>query len=216
MTEYDRYTYYNNIDDIPGYPKLFIKDGDFVFVTDKNTGEILEKLSMTQSTKYWVNEWNTNKLLKAFHYKGLQLPKSDPDTAKNIKELKKLCSDNTRHRKGDTGFLLDFIMKDDVTKTESKIFLYLTKNVVVWNYAVVCMYGVKEASELNTDKQLRAVWKSLQDKGLICIVNTDFECDGEYKILVKLHPRLYWEGRYSAWLVKCKSDYEYEDPITVS
>lgn len=215
MTEKREYTFHNKVDDIPNYPNLFIRDGVFVFLTNKHTGEILDKLSIPDAVKLWTHEWNTNYTFRSFYQKGLQYPKDDPDTAKNLKELKKLCSDNTRHRKGDTGFLLDFIMKDSINKTESKVFLHLTKQVVVWNYAITTQEDIKTAAELKTDKQVKAVWTSLQDKGLIVTINSEFDVGDDYKILVKIHPRLYWEGRYSAWLVKCKADYEYEDPITV-
>ena len=211
-----RYVYENRIDDIPNYPTLFIRDEDFVFITNKHTGEITEKLTLYDAVQYWIEEWNTNPVFRGYYQRGLHCPKDDPDTANNIKELKKLCSDNSRHRKGDTGFLLDFLMKDDISKTESKVFLYLAKQVFVWNYCAVTMEEIATASELKSSKQVKAVWNSLQDKGLIHVINTDFDVYGEYKILVKLHPRLYWVGRYSAWLVKCKSDYEYEDSITVS
>lgn len=212
MTDYERYY---RIDDIPNYPTLFVRDGTFVFVVNKHTGEISNKLTLPQYVEYWRNEWNTNPLLKNYYQKGLFYPKQDPDTAKNLKDLKKLCSDNTRHRKGDTGYLLDFIMLDQCSKTESKVFLHLCKKVIVWSYCTTNLDEIQAITELKSMKQVKAVWNSLQDKGFLCVVNTDFDLDGQYKTLVKLHPRLYWEGRYSAWAVKCKADYEYEDSITL-
>lgn len=204
------------VDDIPDYPILFIRDGGFVFETDKYTGEIQNKLCIEGYVKVWCSEWVSNPIFKSYYHKGYSIPKQNPDTAKSLKELKKLCSDNTRHRKGDTGYLLDFLMEGDCNKTESKIFLHLSKNVIVWNYCITSLEEIKSISELKSDKQLKAVWKSIQEKGLVTEVRGDIETsDGVYKMLVKLHPKLYWEGRYSAWLVKCKADYEYEDPITI-
>ncbi|UZS00858.1 hypothetical protein [Pseudomonas phage vB_PsaM_M1] len=212
MTEYERFY---RIDDIPNYPTLFIRDGDFVFVVNKHTGEISNKLTLMQYVDFWREEWEINSNVRDFYTKGLFHPKQDPDTATNLKDLKKLCSDNTRHRKGDTGYLLDFIMLDQCSKTESKVFLHLCKKVIVWSYCTTDMQDLQSVTELKSSKQVKAVWKSLQDKGLLCVVNTDFDVYGEYKILVKLHPRIYWEGRYSAWAVKCKADYEYEDSVTL-
>lgn len=203
------------IDDIPHYPTLFIRDGDFVFVTNKETGEITNKLTLSEYVDVWREGWNTNPILKSYYTKGLFQPKQDPDTATNTTELKKLCSDNTRHRKGDTGYLLDFLMLDQCSKTESKVFLHLCKKVIVWSYSTTDMDEIQSITELKSNKQVKAVWKSLQDKGLLSVVNTNFHIDGEYKTLVKLHPRIYWEGRYSAWAVKCKADYEYEDSISL-
>jgi hypothetical protein len=207
-------TYYR-IDDIPNYPYLFIRDGGFVYLTNKDTGEIIDNLSLTEYVDLWRKEWNINPDFKSYYTKGLFQPKQDPDTATNTTELKRLCSDNTRHRKGDTGFLLDFIMLDQCSKTESKVFLHLCKKVIVWSYSTTDMEEIQSVTELRSTKQVKAVWKSLQDKGLLSVVNTNFLTHGEYKTLVKLHPKIYWEGRYSAWAVKCKADYEYEDLETL-
>jgi len=212
MEDYDRY-YVTH--DIPNHPTLFIRDGDFVFVVNKHTGEISEKLTLTEYVDCWRNEWDTNPVFKAYYMKGYFLPKTDPDTATTLKDLKRMCSDSTRHRKGDTGYLLDFIMTDQCSKTESKLFLYLCKNVVVWNYSVTTMEDIQECLGLKSLKQTKAVWKALQDKGLIFLLNSDFEVEGQYKILIKLHPKIYWEGRHSAWAAKCKEEYEYEDSVTI-
>lgn len=212
MEEYDRY-YATH--DIPNYPTLFIRDGDFVFAVDKHTGEISKKLTLTEYVECWRLEWDTNPIFKAYYMKGYFTPKADPDTATTLKDLKRMCSDGTRHRKGDTGYLLDFLMTDKCSKTESKLFLYLCKNVVVWNYSVTTIEDIQEYLDLKTLKQTRAVWKALQDKGLIFLLNSDFEVEGKYKLLVKLHPKIYWEGRHSAWATKCKEEYEYGDSVTI-
>lgn len=203
------------IDDIPNYPYFWIRDDDSIYITDKISGLIEKVISIDNLDVAWHEECANNEVFNDFYRKGYVYPDKDPDTAQNIKELKNYCSDNTRHRKGDTGYLLDFIMDDKCNKTESKIFLHLCKNVIVWNYAITTMDELKSVAELKSDKQLKSVWKSMQEKGLLQVVNTEFEANGTYCMLVKVHPKLYWEGRYSAWLVKCKADYEYEDPISI-
>lgn len=204
------------VDDIPNYDNLFIRDGRRVFVVNKHTGEILHNLSVLEYCDFWVNDYTTNKDMQKFYRRGLFSPKGNPDTAQNIKELRKLCSDTTRHRKGDTGYLLDFLMADACNKTESKLFLHLTKNIIVWNYAVVNYSDLPDVTGVKTSKQLKTIWQNIQEKGLMQVLNENFKVEDGYCILVKVHPKVYWEGRYTAWIAKCKADYEYEDAITVS
>jgi len=201
------------IDNIPHYPTLFIRDGDFVYATNKDTGEITNTLSLGEYVMLWRKEFKENPYVNHYYTKGLFQPNKDPDTATNTTELKKLCSDTSRHRKGDTGYLLDFLMLDQCSKTESKVFLHLCRKVIVWSYSTTDLDEVQAITELKSKKQVKAVWKSLQDKGFLSVVNTGFYTDGEYKTLVKLNPKMYWKGRYSAWAVKCKADYEYEDSL---
>jgi hypothetical protein len=200
------------VDDIPDYPFLFIRDGAFVYMTNKHTGEISEALSVSEYCQLWNRERQTNPLFISYYEKGYSYPKPSPDTAKNISELVKLCSDKTRHRKGDDGFLLDFMWQEGstLTITETKLFRYICTNVEVWNYSVV----TEDSMIVTLGKGLRHTrdtFKSLESKGLIRVLNTKFDCHGEWKTLVKVHPKLYWKGRYSAWLAAIGESYEYED-----
>lgn len=202
------------IEDIPNYDNLFIRDGEWVFVVNKHSGEISHKLSVLEYADFWCKEWKENEALRTHLTKGYFLPKPNPDTAENIQELRMLCSDKSRHRKGDTSFLFDFMLRDECTKAESKLFLYLTRQVEVWNYSIIDYNSLPAIMNLS-ERQVRNIWKSLQEKGLISVVNTQFSTDEGWGILVKLHPKLYWEGRYSAWAAKCKNNYEYEDAIAL-
>lgn len=204
------------IDDIPNYPILYIRDGDFVFVTDKHTGEIYKKATLQEYVEIWWEGWNNNFTFKDFYTKGYSVPKDHPDTAKDIAELYKLCSDKTRHRKGDDGFLLDFLWKDQCTLNETKLFKYLCDNVAVWNYSVIDHNDMHIKLELKSKKNTGRIFKSLQDKGLIKLLDEKFDVKGEWKSLVKVHPKLYWKGRYSAWAVAIGNQYEYGEDVELS
>lgn len=212
----NKYEYVFQIDDIPNYPILYIRDGDFVFVTDKNTGEILKKASLQEYVEIWWEEWSNNFTFKDFYTKGYSVPKDHPDTAKDIVELYKLCSDKTRHRKGDDGFLLDFLWKDQCTLNETKLFKYLCDNVAVWNYSVIDPNDMHIKLELKSKKNTGRIFKSLQDKGLIKLLDEKFDVKGEWKSLVKVHPKLYWKGRHSAWAVAIGNQYEYGEDVELS
>lgn len=204
------------IDDIPNYPILYIRDGDFVFVTDKHTGEIYKKVTLWEYADIWLEEWNNNFVFRDFYTKGYSVPKDHPDTAKDIVELYKLCSDKTRHRKGDDGFLLDFLWNDSCTLTETKLFKYLCDNVAVWNYSVIDLNDMHTALGLKSKKNTGRIFKSLQDKGLIKLLDEKFDVKGEWKSLVKVHPKLYWKGRHSAWAVAIGNQYEYGEDVELS
>lgn len=204
------------IDDIPNYPILYIRDGDFVFVTDKHTGEIYKKATLWEYVDIWLDEWNNNFIFREFYTKGYSVPKDHPDTAKDIAELYKLCSDKTRHRKGDDGFLLDFLWKDQCTLNETKLFKYLCDNVAVWNYSVIDPNDMHIKLELKSKKNTGRIFKSLQDKGLIKLLDEKFDVKGEWKSLVKVHPKLYWKGRHSAWAVAIGNQYEYGEDVELS
>ena len=211
MTEYERFY---RVDDIPNYPFLFIRDGDFVFITNKHTGEISNTLSLTQYVECFNIERQTNPLFISFYEEGYVLPKLSPDTARDIPELIKLCSDKTRHRKGDDGFLLDFMWQDGCTITETKLFKYICSTVEVWNYAVLDETLMMATLGKGT-RHTKDTFKSLINKKLIRVVNTKFDCNGEWKTLVKVHPKLYWKGRYSAWLAAIGASYEYEETTEI-
>lgn len=213
MTEYiKQYA----IDDIPNYPILYIRDGNFVFVTDKHTGEIYKKATLQEYMEIWWEEWDNNFTFKDFYTKGYSVPKDHPDTAKDIAELYKLCSDKTRHRKGDDGFLLDFLWKDQCTLNETKLFKYLCDNVAVWNYSVIDPNDMHIKLELKSKKNTGRIFKSLQDKGLIKLLDEKFDVKGEWKSLVKVHPKLYWKGRHSAWAIAVGNQYEYGEDVELS
>jgi len=206
----DNYTTEYLVHDIPKYPLLFIRDGGWVYMTNKHTGEICDRLTLGESCLLWRYERQTNPLFISFYGKGLTFPKPSPDTAGNITELLKLCSDKTRRRKGDDGFLMDFIWQDSCTVTETKLFRYICTNVEVWNYAAVD----EDSMVMSLGKGVRHTrdtFKSLVSKGLIKVINPKFDCYGDWKTLVKVHPKLYWKGRYSAWLVAIGETYEYGD-----
>lgn len=204
------------VDDIPNYPILYIRDGDFVFVTDKHTGEIYKKTNLWEYVDIWLDEWNNNFVFRDFYTKGYSVPKDHPDTAKDIVELYKLCSDKTRHRKGDDGFLLDFLWNDSCTLTETKLFKYLCDNVAVWNYSVIDLNDIHTTLGLKSKKNTGRIFKSLQDKGLIKLLDEKFDVKGEWKSLVKVHPKLYWKGRHSAWAVAIGNHYEYGEDVELS
>lgn len=205
------------IHDIPTYPILYIRDGAFVFVVNKQTGEIYKKaITLTEYVEIWTHEWNTNSLFKAYYTEGYSVPKDSPDTAQDIIELYKLCSDKTRHRKGDDGFLLDFLWDNSCSLSETKLFKYLCDNVAVWNYSVVDQNLLHTALGLNSKKHSGRIFKSLQDKGLIKLLSERFDVKGEWLSLVKVHPKLFWKGRHSAWAVAVGSHYEYGEDVELS
>lgn len=212
----NKYTKEYVVDDIPNYPILYIRDGDFVFVTDKHTGEIYKKVTLDEYIEIWDYEWNNNTTFRDFYTQGYSIPKNHPDTAKDLSELHKLCSDKTRHRKGDDGFLLDFLWNEDCTLTETKLFKYLCENVIVWNYSVVDQDSFKGALKLKSKKHAGRVFKSLEEKGLIKLLHDRFDLGGTWKSLVKVHPKLYWKGRYSAWAVAIGLSYEYGEDIEIT
>jgi hypothetical protein len=213
MTEYERFY---RIDDIPNYPTLFIRDGDFVFVVNKHTGEISDKLTLEQYVDFWREEWEINTNVRGYYTQEYFAPKDHPDAAKDITELYKLCSDKTRHRKGDDGFLLDFLWADSCTITETKLFKYLCDNVAVWNYSVIDTKDMHISLGLKSKKNTVRIFKSLQDKGLIKLLDEKFDVKGEWKSLVKLHPKLFWKGRHSAWAVAIGNQYEYGEDVELS
>jgi hypothetical protein len=213
MTEYGIFC---RIDDIPNYPTLFIRDGDFIFVVDKHTGEISDKLTLTDYVCRWRQEWDNNSVFRSYYTLEYFTPKDHPDTAKDIAELYKLCSDKTRHRKGDDGFLLDFLWTDSCTITETKLFKYLCDNVAVWNYSVIDTKDMHTSLGLKSKKNTGRIFKSLQDKGLIKLLDEKFDVKGEWRSLVKLHPKLFWKGRHSAWAVAIGNQYEYEEDVELS
>jgi hypothetical protein len=204
------------VDDIPNYPILYIRDGGFFFATDKHTGEIYKKLTVWEYVSVWVDEWNNNPIFNEYYTKGYSVPKDHPDTAKNIAELLRLCSDKTRHRKGDDGFLLDFLWDDSCTLTETKLFKYLCDNVVVWNYSVIDPSDMHIALGLKSKKNTGRLFKSLQEKGLIKLLDDKFDVKCEWRSLVKVHPKLYWKGRHSAWAVAIGNHYEYGEDVELS
>jgi hypothetical protein len=213
MTEYERFY---RVDDIPNYPTLFIRDGDFVFVVNKHTGEISDKLTLEQYVDFWREEWDNNPVFRNYYTQEYFAPKDHPDAAKDITELYKLCSDKTRHRKGDDGFLLDFLWADSCTITETKLFKYLCDNVAVWNYSVIDTKDMHTSLGLKSKKNTVRIFKSLQDKGLIKLLDEKFDVKGEWKSLVKLHPKLFWKGRHSAWAVAIGNHYEYGEDVELS
>lgn len=212
----NNYTKEFAIDDIPNYPILYIRDGDFVFVTDKHTGEIYKKVTLAEYVNIWCEEWHSNPVFREYYTKGYFTPKDHPDTAKDIVELYKLCSDKTRHRKGDDGFLLDFLWNDSCTLNETKLFKYLCDNVAVWNYSVIDSNDMHIKLELKSKKNTGRIFKSLQDKGLIKLLDEKFDVKGEWKSLVKVHPKLYWKGRHSAWAIAVGNQYEYGEDVELS
>lgn len=211
--ETEEYLYSFPVHDIPDYEYLFIRNGEQVFVVSKETGEFVETLSLSDYTNLWRREWQNNPAFKSYYLQGIKKP-DNPDKAETLDELKSLCSDKTRHRRGNEGYLLDFLLNDSLTKTEIKLFDHLVKNVVVWNYSVVDYNNLSTVLSLS-DRQLRNLWRSLQDKGLVSVVNTQFLTDDGWRYLVKVHPMIHWEGRYSAWAAKCRAEYEYEDALTL-
>lgn len=215
MTE-NSYIKQHVVDDIPNYPILYVRDGDFVFVVDKHTGEIYKKLTLRDYVSVWVDEWNNNPIFNEYYTKGYSVPKDHPNTAKDIVELYKLCSDKTRHRKGDDGFLLDFLWDDSCTLTETKLFKYLCDNVVVWNYSVIDPTDMHIALGLKSKKNTGRLFKSLQEKGLIKLLDDRFDVKGEWRSLVKVHPKLFWKGRHSAWAVAVGNHYEYGEDVELS
>lgn len=212
----NRYTKEFIVDDIPNYPALYIRDGASIFVVYKHTGEISNKLTVTEYVKLWRHEWDNNHDFKYYYTKDYYVPKAHPDAAKDIAELYKLCSDKTRHRKGDDGFLLDFLWDDSCTLTETKLFKYLCDNVAVWNYSVINPSDMHTAIGLKSKKNTGRIFKSLQEKGLIKLLDEKFDVKGEWRSLVKVHPKLYWKGRHSAWLVAIGSHYEYGEDVELS
>lgn len=212
----NKYTKGFIVDDIPDYPILYIRDGDFVFVTDKHTGEIYSKVGLAEYIEIWIDEWNNNPVFKEYYMKGYSVPKDHPDTAKDIVELYKLCSDKTRHRKGDDGFLLDFLWNDSCTLTETKLFKYLCDNVAVWNYSVIDTTDMHTALGLKSKKNTGRIFKALQEKGLIKLLDEKFDVKGEWRSLVKVHPKLFWKGRHSAWAVAIGNQYEYGEDVELS
>lgn len=203
------------IHDIPNYPTLFIRDGDFVFVTNKDTGEISIKLSVGDYCTLWCNEFNSNLDVNKFYTKGYVYPKDSPDTARDITTLKALCSDNIKHIKGDQSYFLDFLNSDLVNTTHTKMFMWLCKQVVVWNYSVFYMEELYKNTP-RSRKQTKAAFQQLQDKKLVHVITNKFEGKQGWMLLVKVHPKLYWKGRYTAWAVKSGLDYEYEDSFLLS
>lgn len=203
------------LSEINGYTKDVLKDGNQFIVFDTDTGEVIGTFDTNGYVNWWLGEWNSNQVFRDHFTKGYRYPSLNPDDSKNMKELLAACSDKTRHRKGDTGYLLDYLMTGKLSKTESKIFIHLSKKLEVWNYCVTTFEEIKSVSELKSDKQVRTVWKSLQTSGLVTLVNTEFQYNKSYCWLVKLHPKLCWEGRYSAWLASLHADYEYEDSVTL-
>jgi hypothetical protein len=213
MTEQYKYIKEFRVDDIPKYDNLFIRDGEQVFVVNKHTGEISSTLSIAEYVKTWRTEWENNPTFRAYYQDKLTFP-TDPDKAETLEELRRLCSDKTRLRRGDERFLLDFMLRDLLSTTEMKLFTHLTKCVEVWNYAVVDYSNIPSVLDVS-ERQVRNLWRGLQEKGMIAILNTQFHTPQGWRYLVKVHPMIFWEGRYSAWAAKCKAEYEYEDAITL-
>jgi len=206
----DKYIKTYGIDDIPNYPFLFIREGGFVFVTDKHTGEISEKLTVGEYCDRWMFEYKNNPDWKAYFGKGYTTPKASPDTARDITELHKLCSDTTRHKKGDDAYLLDFMLNGGLAISESSVLVWLCANVQVWSY-VYTNYDLI-AKGMNKDiKYINTTVKKLERKGMLKILNKKFD-NGLY--LIKIHPKIIWKGRYSAFAVAAGESYEYtEDNI---
>lgn len=200
------------VDDIPKYDNLFIRDGGRVFVVNKHTGEILHNLSVMEYCNLWVNEYLTNVNMRKFYQRGLFNPKSNPDTAQDLKELKKLCSDTSRTGRGDTGYLLDFMLLDSCTISESKMLKVLCDCVEVWNYSVISWEDLKHRMSVG-DKQVRRVYTALLEKGLVMELNRKFEAEDKWCYLIKIHPKLFWKGRYSAFIAKVAASYEYGPDI---
>ena len=158
MTSYDyeycrsiarEYTYSFPVDDIPNFNYLYIREGDIVFKIDKHTGEICIQMSLEEYVSEWRSLWQTNSTFKEYYTQGYTFPKEDPDTSKDIDELRKRCSDSTRHKKGNTEYIIDFLTDDSLTITEVKLLKFLISKVEVWNYAISTYQEI--ASSLGKD-----------------------------------------------------------------
>lgn len=200
------------IHDIPNHPILFIRDGAWVFMVDKETGYIAERLTLSDCVDVWTNEITHNPHFQKYYLGSYRIPKQHPDTARSIQDLKLLCSDSSRHRKGDTEYLLDFLNVGECSATETKVFMHLCKLVIVWNYLPLNKTGMHTAVGLSS-KHCKRILESLESKGLIKILSDKFESKDGWCSLVKVHPKLYWKGRYSAWAVCNSLNYEYEDAL---
>lgn len=211
MPEINKYERLTPVHDIPNFPILFIRDGDFVFMTDKHTGEIYQRLDTDEYCYLWKAFWDHNKDFYSYYTKGYFVPKEHPDTARDLKELHNLCSDKTRHRKGDDSFLLHFLWSEQCTLTETKLFKHLCDNVLLWNYCVIDQNDMHTALGLKSKKHAGRVFKSLEDKGLIKLLHDRFDLGESWKSLIKVHPKLFWKGRHSAWAVAVGESYEYVD-----
>lgn len=179
-----------------------------VIHVNEETGEVI----LTQPLDEYISEWRESPERKALHASEYPIHSNNQHTATSAKELKKLCSDSSRHVKGDTGYVLDFMMDGSLSKTESRILLHLCKKVIVWNYATTTLTEIQNISCLTTMRQTKNVWKSLCDKGMLTIINESFDDYGHTRILIQIHPKLYWEGRFSAWAIHanrsiCASQY---------
>jgi hypothetical protein len=209
--------------DIQGYDYMYIREDTHtedsiigsVFMFSKTTGEVVQRFTVDEYCLHWKNEVDTNTKVSSFYKKGYNSPRKSADSATNIATLIRLCADKTRHRKGQDAYLLDFIWSKSMTLTETELFKIICEHVVVWNYSVF------DESTLSTllgkdTKYTRRVYKALQDKGLIRVLSTKFDNSGVWNSFVKVHPRLYWKGRVSAWAVAVGEAYEYEDSIKLS
>src|SRR5690606_40227876 len=61
----------------PHYPTLFIRDGDFVYATNKDTGEITNTLSLGEYVMLWRKEFKENPYVNHYYTKGLFQPRSE-------------------------------------------------------------------------------------------------------------------------------------------
>lgn len=209
--------------DIPGYEYMFLReDAEYehtvvgtIMMFSKITGEVIRHMSVDEYCAYWANEVQTNPKVNAYYKKGYSTPKKSPDTATSMANLLRLCSDKTRHKKGEDSYLLDFIWSKSLSVTETELFRVICDQVVVWNYAVLDETTLPDALGKDT-KYTRRLYKALQDKGLIRVLSTKFDDGGQWKSFIKVHPRLYWKGRISAWKAAIGAEYEYEDSIKLS
>ncbi|MNN67669.1 hypothetical protein D3C81_1833150 [compost metagenome] len=69
---------------------------------------------------------------------------------------------------------------------------------------------------LKSKKNTGRIFKALQEKGLIKLLDEKFDVKGEWKSLVKVHPKLFWKGRHSAWAVAIGNQYEYGEDVELS
>lgn len=177
------------------------------------TGEITQGVSPIEAAELWRRDWETNPSFRALYTSDYIYPKPSPDTAKDIETLRSLCSDKTRTGRGDTGYLLDFMLSDSFSITEGKMLTLICTKGVVWSYCVCTWEDIMSGMGLSK-KQTKRVYDSLIEKGMIKELCKKFRTeDSTLALLIKVHPKLYWKGRYSAYIAALQESYEGLDDV---
>jgi hypothetical protein len=122
-----------------------------------------------------------------------------PNNIINTDELLDFCGEHSRHKKGDTYYILEMLQNQSITLQESRVLFFMAQNVYVRNYIITTPTEISHSLNIGRTHVHNTIVSLMEDSPYLSLYSNNFTHNNKRQSLYILHPKISYKGNIHSY-----------------